>query len=97
MGGRQIRAPLPPAPEARFTVLAQPEAERLQQARQRYPDAHLMLAALFAQAGALEPARQELEALARANPGSPLVREIESSLPAVAAQEPAPSSTKPAQ
>jgi hypothetical protein len=97
MGGRQIRAPLPPAPEARFTVLAQPEAERLQQARQRYPDAHLMLAALFAQAGAFEAARQELEALARANPGSPLVREIESSLPAVAAQEPAPSSTKPAQ
>jgi hypothetical protein len=97
VGGRAIRAPVPPAAEARFTVLLSEDAARLEQARSRYPDAHLMLAALFAQAGALAETRQELDALARANPGSALVREIASSPPAPRAHEPSPSSTKPAQ
>jgi len=97
VGRREVRAPVPPAPEARFTVLAADEATRLEQARRLYPEAHLMLAVLFAQAGALTETRQEMDALARANPGSALVRELAASLPAPQAQEPSPSSTKPAQ
>ena len=95
MGGREIHAPAPPAPEARFTVLSSAESARLQEMRRKYPAEHLMLAALLAQAGALTPAWEELEALERANPGSEVVQQIAESLPGGAHQ--APSSSKPAQ
>ncbi|HTT62695.1 MAG TPA: hypothetical protein VMG35_12660 [Bryobacteraceae bacterium] len=93
---QEVRAPVPPAPEARFTVLSRAEAASLEQLQRQYPDQHLMLAVSFAQAGVLSIARQEVEALARANPASPVVLEMEASLNAESAH-PAPSSTKPAQ
>jgi len=80
VGPREVRAPVPPAPEARFEVLPQDESSRLEELRRQFASQHLMLAAEFARAGALRPAREELDALRRANPGSTLVRQIAASL-----------------
>jgi hypothetical protein len=54
----------------------------LNDARKRFPNAHLLLAALYARAGVLEEARKELKILESANPGSPLVPQLEKSLDA---------------
>jgi hypothetical protein len=61
-------------------VLAPDEVERLSDARRRFPNSHLLLAALYARAGALEEARAELKILGSADPGSTLVPQLEKSL-----------------
>ena len=79
-GSEEVREPVPPSSEAKFAVLAPIEIERLNDARQRFPDAHLLLATLYARLGALEEARAELKILEAANPGSTLVPQLEKSL-----------------
>lgn len=74
--GDRVRAPVPPAPEAKFAVLTDTDAGRLEEARRRYPGQHLLLAVLFARAGVLAEARKELAA-----DGSELARKLEASLP----------------
>lgn len=81
VGGQTVRAPVPPAPEARFVVLAADVVEPLIEAQREYPGAHLLLACLFARAGAFADARTEVRALAAANPHSMLPRQLEDSLP----------------
>jgi hypothetical protein len=78
--GKQIRAPLPPAPEARFQVLSQAEAEQLEKAHSEHADSHLLLGILYARAGALDDAERELTALLAANPDSQLANELLSSV-----------------
>ncbi|HTB20159.1 MAG TPA: tetratricopeptide repeat protein [Bryobacteraceae bacterium] len=80
VGGRDVREPVPPAPEARFAVLAQARMDQLQAAERQYPDAHLLLAALYAQAGAFSGARRHLAALQQENPNSDLVRKLSASV-----------------
>jgi len=86
-GRREIRAPVPPAPEARFTVLSQAETTRLNQLMRRFPGEHLMLATVFAQAGVAARARQEVQLLEQANPKSALVHGLAASLPGTAASD----------
>jgi len=74
--GKLVRAPLPPAPEARFQVLPQAEAEQLEKTRSQHPDSHLLLGLLYAQAGALDDSTRELTALLAANPGSGAAKEL---------------------
>jgi hypothetical protein len=74
--GKQIRAPLPPAPEARFQVLSQPEAEQLEKAQNEHADSHLLLGVLYARAGALDDSERELTALLAANPDSKLAKDL---------------------
>jgi hypothetical protein len=81
VGARDIREPVPPAPEAKFAVLAQAPMDRLSEAERQYPGAHLLLAALYAEAGAFSDARRHLAALQQANPDSDLVRRLAASLP----------------
>jgi len=57
-----VRAPLPPAPEARFQVAPAEISARIADASRRHPAQHLLLAALCAEAGALDDARRELDA-----------------------------------
>jgi hypothetical protein len=78
--GKQIRAPLPPAPEARFQVLSQAEAEQLEKAQSEHANSHLLLGILYARAGALDDAERELTALLAANPDSQLANELLSSV-----------------
>jgi hypothetical protein len=74
--GKQIREPLPPAPEARFQVLSQAEAEQLEKAQSEHTDSHLLLGILYARAGALDDAERELTALLAANPDSKLAKDL---------------------
>jgi hypothetical protein len=63
MGNRTVRAPQPPAPEARFEIAGADAAGALDTARRLHPGNHLLLAVLLAKAGALDDAARELDAL----------------------------------
>jgi hypothetical protein len=58
-GGRNITAPRPPAPEARFLVLPADEQARMADLAARFPSDHVLLGVLYARAGALDEARRE--------------------------------------
>jgi hypothetical protein len=72
--GQEIKSPRPPAPQAKFRVLDRAKADELARARRAYPSSHLTLGLLYARAGLLKEAEQELRLLQRANPDSELAR-----------------------
>jgi hypothetical protein len=61
--GGTVHAPTPPAPEAHFSVISADAAAQIEAARRDHPDNHLLLAALYAKAGALDDVERELGAL----------------------------------
>jgi Putative zinc-finger len=67
--GREEVAPSPPSPQARFLVLDANTVARLDD----LPPSHLVRATLYAEAGLLDDARREAEALQRENPESNIV------------------------
>jgi anti-sigma factor RsiW len=67
-GSRQLIAPAPPAPPARFAVLDAATAARLADLERAQPDAHVVLGILYAQAGVLADARRHLQAVPAADP-----------------------------
>jgi hypothetical protein len=95
----EMKAPAPDEPEARFKVLEPDRADALAQARERYAGWHLVLASLYYDAGVVDRAREELEALVADNPTSPEVRALLASVrePPRRDQYPLPTTTKPAQ
>jgi hypothetical protein len=70
IGSESIRAPIPPAPEARFQVAGPDAAEAIEKARQEHPENHLLLAVLLAKNGALDESALELDALAATDPNT---------------------------
>lgn len=64
IGAKTVHAPTPPAPEARFQVVTQKTADRIEAARRDHPGNHALLAALYAQVGAVQSAGKELDQLA---------------------------------
>lgn len=74
--GQEITAPRPPAPQAKFRVLAQAKANEIAQAQRSADRSHLMLGLLYAEAGLLDEAEQEFRALEKANPTSPIARRL---------------------
>jgi hypothetical protein len=58
--GEVVSLPRPPAPEARFGVLGGEQVAELQRVERARPDAHLDLGILYARAGLLKDAEQEL-------------------------------------
>ncbi|HEX8116985.1 MAG TPA: hypothetical protein VF521_06920 [Pyrinomonadaceae bacterium] len=72
--GHEIKAPRPPAPQAKFRVLDRAKADEIVRARRAYPSSHLTLGLLYADAGLLKEAEQELRLLQKANPDSELAR-----------------------
>jgi anti-sigma factor RsiW len=64
------------APQAKFRVLDQAKANELAKAKRAYGSSHLTLALLYAQAGLLREAEQELRILQKANPESEIVRRL---------------------
>lgn len=74
--GQEIKSPRPPAPQAKFRILDRAKADELARARRSYPSSHLTLGLLYARAGLLKEAEQELRLLQRANPGSELARSL---------------------
>jgi hypothetical protein len=76
LGDREVSAPAPPAPEARFRVLEESLATDVAHARQAYAGSHLALGLAYARAGLLDEAQRELQALVSLNPESPIAREL---------------------
>jgi anti-sigma factor RsiW len=74
--GQEIKSPRPPAPQAKFRVLDRAKADEIARARRSYPSSHLTLGLLYADAGLLKEAEQELRLLQRANPDSELARNL---------------------
>jgi len=74
--GQEITSPRPPAPQARFRILDQGKANELARAKRAYGASHLTLGLLYAEAGLLKEAEQELRLLRKANPNSELARTI---------------------
>ena len=74
--GQEITSPRPPAPQAKFRVLDQAKANELARAKRAYGSSHLTLALLYADAGLLKEAEQELRLLRRANPNSDLATKL---------------------
>lgn len=74
--GQEVKSPRPPAPQAKFRVLDRAKADELARAKRAYTSSHLTLALLYADAGLLKEAEQELRLLQRANPDSELPRTL---------------------
>jgi len=74
--GEEMTAPRPPAPQAKFRIVDQGKAKELEKARRAYPRSHLVLGLLYAEAGLLTEAEQELRALEKANPESEIARSL---------------------
>lgn len=72
--GQEVKSPRPPAPQAKFRVLDRAKADEILRAKRAHPSSHLTLALLYADAGLLKEAEQELRLLQRANPDSDLAR-----------------------
>lgn len=75
--GQEVKAPRPPAPQAKLKVLDAGTAAELRTAREQQPVSHLALGVLYARAGMLEQAERELNALLRANPESEVARKLQ--------------------
>jgi anti-sigma factor RsiW len=73
--GQEYFAPAPSSPDAKFRILGQAQAVELERVKNSQPS-HLALGVLYAQAGLLEEARQEFEALAAANPRSQVAQKL---------------------
>ncbi|HEY0378499.1 MAG TPA: hypothetical protein VGC87_16415 [Pyrinomonadaceae bacterium] len=84
--GQAVTSPVLPAPPAKFQVLAQKRLRELRDARGLYPDSHLTLGVLYAQAGLLDDAARELQALARANPRAEVARKLLTEVRALSAR-----------
>jgi hypothetical protein len=74
--GQEVTVPRPPAPQAKFRVVDQGSFNEISTARRAYGSSHLTLALLYAKAGLLNEAEQELRLLQRANPQSEIVRKL---------------------
>jgi hypothetical protein len=72
----EVVSPRPPAPEARFRVLAQTEADRVAALRKDYGGSPLALGVLLAHAGLLDEAERPLEDIVAANPSSREAQEL---------------------
>ena len=66
--GVRITSPVLPAPQAKFKVIDRSTSEMLQQVQREYPDSHLALAVIYAEAGLVDEAEQELRIVVRDNP-----------------------------
>jgi anti-sigma factor RsiW len=74
--GEEVRTPRPPAPQAKFRVLDQAKTSELARAQRAYGSSHLTMGLLYADAGLLKEAEQELRVVQKANPDSELARNL---------------------
>lgn len=74
--GVKITSPVLPAPQAKFKIIDRPTSEMLQQTERAYPDSHLTLAVLYAEAGLFDEAEQELRILIRDNPNAAIPQKL---------------------
>lgn len=75
-----VTAPAPPTPEARVLVIDAATDAALEATRRSAQASHLVLAAAYLEAGLVDDARAEVEALTKDNPTLPLVASLRDSL-----------------
>jgi hypothetical protein len=78
--GAEVTAPVAPAPQARFRVLDASASASLEQLEKTNPHSRLARGVAYAQAGLIEEATSELEALLEQNPRSLVARDLLRSL-----------------
>ncbi|MGB7070430.1 MAG: zf-HC2 domain-containing protein [Pyrinomonadaceae bacterium] len=76
----EITAPHRPQPEARFKVLDNANSSSIAALKQSHPNAHLLLAAAYADAGLVNEAKLELKKLAAKNPRSKIPKSLTNNL-----------------
>ncbi|HEX5604389.1 MAG TPA: hypothetical protein VFX63_17635 [Pyrinomonadaceae bacterium] len=74
--GQEVTVPRPPSPQAKFRVIDQGNFTEISRAKRAYGSSHLTLALLYAKAGLMNEAEQELRLLQRANPQSEIVTKL---------------------
>lgn len=74
--GAKITSPVLPAPQAKFKVLDRSTAEVLVKAERAYPDSHLTLGVLYAEAGLLDDAEQQLRQFLSNNPRNDIAQKL---------------------
>ena len=72
----EVKAPALNAPEAKFKVLEQAKTDELARAEKAYAGSHLTLGTLYAQAGLLDEAEREFQALVKANLESDVAKNL---------------------
>ncbi len=90
----EVRQPALPQPEAAFKIMAADAAAALNAAAQSHANDPLLLAVLYARAGAIDDARAQINLLAAQNPDNPRVAQLRASL---AQGAPSPIKTNAAQ
>lgn len=73
---QEIKSPVRPAPDAKFKVLDAAKASEIGQAKRKYKNSHLLLGILYANAGLLQEAENEFQALLKQNPKSEAARKL---------------------
>ncbi|HUR98156.1 MAG TPA: tetratricopeptide repeat protein [Pyrinomonadaceae bacterium] len=74
--GEEVRAPVRPAPDAKFKVLDAVRAGELDRVRTRHRKSYLILGIAYAEAGLLDEAEHAFQALAQKNPNSAIPRKL---------------------
>jgi hypothetical protein len=74
--GVKITSPVLPASQAKFKVLDRATAELLLKAERVYPDSHLTLGVLYAEAGLLDDAEQQLRLFISNNPRNDIAQKL---------------------
>lgn len=74
--GQEFKAPQPPAPLAKFRVLAKSDTETIEEARKRFASSRLLMGRLYVAAGLLDEAEREFLELQKSNPDSAVVKQL---------------------
>jgi hypothetical protein len=78
--GQTVVTPKPPLPEARFRILDQIAVAALAKLKESAGNSHLAMGVFYWKHGLIEESQREFQALAKANPNSPAVRELLASI-----------------
>ncbi len=74
--GKEMTSPVKPSPDVRFKIIESAKEAELRRIRKIYPNSHLTLGVLYAQAGLRADAEREFLALARANPRAVVAKSL---------------------
>jgi hypothetical protein len=74
--GREVVAPPPAGSRVKFNVLEQAKVDEVERARRSHAKSHLVMGLVYAEAGLLDEAAREFDALLRDNPQSPVARRL---------------------
>ena len=72
--GEEIKSPVRPAPEAKFKIADQASVNAIEKARRS--NSHLLLGITYANAGLIDEAEREFQALLKNNPNSDVARKL---------------------